>query len=75
MADAAKRRGGASQQTGTDREIPVPGFNEITFEQAAKRLRRLTPAKLRRVRAYEVAHKNRGTVVAAIDRLLEGEML
>jgi hypothetical protein len=74
MADAAKRRGGEPEETQAEREIPVPGFNEITFEQAAKRLRRLTPAKLRRVRAYEVAHKNRGTVVAAIDRLLEGQL-
>jgi hypothetical protein len=74
MADAARHRGGKSERTETDREIPVPGFNEITFEQAAKRLRRLTPDKLRRVRAYEVAHKNRGTVLAAIDRLLEGQL-
>lgn len=74
MADAAKKYNAEHQRPGTEREIPVPGFNEITFEQAAKRLRRLTSAKLRRVRAYEVAHKNRRTVLAAIDTLLEGEL-
>ena len=49
----------------------MPGFNEITVEQAEKRLRRLSPEKLRRVRAYELASQNRKSVLAAIDRLLD----
>ena len=44
------------------------------MEQAAKRLRRLTPEKLRRVRRYEQAYMKRSTVLAAIDALLRGEL-
>jgi glycogen synthase len=74
MADVTKAIGAADARTGVDREVPVPGFNELTVEQAAKRLRRLPPDKLRRVRAYELAHKNRKTVLAAIDPLLTDEL-
>ena len=55
----------------SEREVPVPGFNEITVDQAERRLRRLSPEKLRRVRAYELATQKRKNVLAAIDRLLE----
>ncbi|MFN2566749.1 MAG: hypothetical protein ABR499_17265 [Gemmatimonadaceae bacterium] len=71
MADTTEVGGAADQRIATDRGVPLPGFNEITVEQAARRLRRLSPAKLRRVRAYEAAVMKRKTVLAAIDRLLE----
>jgi hypothetical protein len=74
MADATKALRVGQTWTVTEREIPVPGFNETSVEQAAKRLRRLSPEKLRRVRAYEQAHMNRKTVLAAIDGLLEGDL-
>jgi hypothetical protein len=74
MADEEKAIGAAQARAGADREVPLPGFNEVTVEQAAKRLRRLAPDKLRRVRAYELAHMRRRTVLAAIDRLLTGEL-
>jgi hypothetical protein len=74
MADGTKRSSAPHQQAGTERELPLPGYNEVTVEQAAKRLRRLSPDKLRRVRANELAHQNRKTVLAAIDQLLEGEL-
>jgi hypothetical protein len=74
MADVTKAISAAHAGTGTEREIPVPGFNELTVEQAAKRRRRLPPDELRRVRAYELAHKSRKTVLAAIGRLLAGEL-
>lgn len=52
----------------------MPRSIDITVEQAAKRLRRLSPEKLRRVRAYERAHLKRRTVLAAIDALLAGDL-
>jgi hypothetical protein len=52
----------------------VPWSLEVTVEQAVKRLRRLSPDKLRRVRAYERQHMNRQTVLAAIDGLLTGQL-
>jgi hypothetical protein len=74
MANEAKPGAAAHAQAGAEREVPVPGYNEVTVEQAAKRLRRLSPEKLRRVRTYELATMNRKTVLAAIDALLAGEL-
>jgi hypothetical protein len=71
MADTAAGGGAADRRGASEREVPVPGFNEITVEQAEKRLRRLSPEKLRHVRAYELATQKRQSVLAAIDRLLE----
>ncbi len=71
MADTTEAGGAADRRMATEREVPLPGFNEMTVEQAERRLRRLSPEKLRRVRAYELAGKKRETVLAAIDRLLE----
>ena len=68
MANAAKSGAAARGQTGTEREVPLPRFNETTVEQAAKRLRRLSPDKLRRVRAYEQATMN--ALLEGADRLL-----
>jgi hypothetical protein len=77
MADTADTRnttatrGAADRRVASEREVAVPGFNEITVDQAERRLRRLSPEKLRRVRAYELATQKRKNVLAAIDRLLE----
>ncbi len=71
MADTAEGGGSAEARAASEREVPLPGFNEITVEQAEMRLRRLSPQKLRRVRAYEAALKKRKSVLTAIDRLLE----
>jgi hypothetical protein len=72
MADEAEV--GGRPRAKHEREVPIAPSIEITVEQATKRLRRLSPDKLRRVRAYERAHMNRQTVLAAIDGLLAGEL-
>jgi len=64
----------AHKRVQTDREVPITPKIEVSVEQAAKRLRRLSPEKLRRVRSYEQATMNRTTVLAAIDALLRGEL-
>jgi hypothetical protein len=64
----------ADRRSRTDREVPITPRVEITVEQAAKRLRRLTPEKLRQVRRHEQTYMNRSNVLAAIDALLRGEM-
>lgn len=74
MADKANRARGAPTRTEPDREVPVPWSLEVTVDQAVKRLRRLSPEKLRRVRAYELQHMNRQTVLTAIDGLLTGQL-
>ena len=64
----------ADRRSRTDREVPIIPRVEITVEQAAKRLRRLTPEKLRRVQRHEQAYMKRTNVLEAIDALLRGEM-
>ena len=64
----------ANRRTRTDREVPIIPKVEVSVEQAAKRLRRLSPDKLRRVRRYEEASLKRANVLAAIDALLRGEL-
>jgi hypothetical protein len=71
MAEIREGGGAAAPRVAAEREVPLARSNEITVEQAAKRLRRLSPEKLRRVRAYELAVLKRPTVLAAIDKLLE----
>ena len=74
MADRTDQGRRAPSRKVADREVPVPWSLEVTVEQAVKRLRRLSPEKLRRVRAYERQHMNRQTVLTAIDGLLAGEL-
>jgi hypothetical protein len=74
MAERKKSARGAQSAVEPDREVPVPYSLEVTVEQAVKRLRRLSPEKLRRVRAYELRHMNRQTVLTAIEGLLAGEL-
>jgi hypothetical protein len=71
MADTREAGGAANPRVAIEREVPLQASNEITVEQAERRLRRLSPEKLRRVRAYEAAVMKRQTVLAAIDKLLE----
>jgi hypothetical protein len=69
----ARRASRGAEAPPADREVPVATGIEVSIEQATKRLRRLSPEKLRRVRVYELQHLNRQTVLAAIDGLLAGE--
>jgi hypothetical protein len=64
----------ADPRSRTEREVPIIPRVEITVEQAAKRLRRLSPEKLRQVKRHEQAYMKRANVIAAIDALLRGEM-
>lgn len=74
MADRTNRARRDAARKEPDREVPVPWSLEVTVEQAVKRLRRLSPEKLRRVRAYELQHMNRQTVLTAIEGLLTGQL-
>jgi hypothetical protein len=64
----------AARRPPSDREGPITPRVVVSVEQAAKRLRRLTPEKLRSVRRYEQMYLKRSNVLAAIDALLRGEM-
>ncbi|HEX9162003.1 MAG TPA: hypothetical protein VF980_09895 [Thermoanaerobaculia bacterium] len=49
----------------------VDGYGRLTSRQILRQLERLTEAELRALRRHEAAHKNRRTLLRAIDSLLE----
>src|SRR5215207_8538143 len=56
------------------RRDPIAGLDELRAADVIARLDDLTPAQLRRVRAHEEGHRNRKTVLVAIDRKLRAEV-
>jgi len=70
MADttAEATRSAAESATG---QPPIAGYDEMNVGEITSRLDGLSEAELRRVRNYEQANKNRGTLIAQIDRRLE----
>jgi hypothetical protein len=61
----AKDRAGASP----DRSVPIANYEHLTVPQVRSALAELTAAQRRKVRTYEVKHKNRKGVLEALDRL------
>lgn len=49
----------------------IAGYDDLNAKQVQERIADLTPAKLRKVRDYELAHANRKTVLRAIDQRLK----
>jgi hypothetical protein len=49
-----------------DVELPIAGYQHLTVAQVRGRLGGLTSAQLKRVRAYEMAHKKRKGVLEAL---------
>lgn len=56
---------------GSDRELPIPDFNELSVRGAKVRLDDLNVDELRRLRAYEAGNKQRKTLIHEIDRRLK----
>ena len=54
-----------------DRDLPIPNYQHLTLADAAKKLARLSPPQLRKVRAYEKKHKNRKGMLDRIERRLK----
>ncbi|MDH3300199.1 MAG: hypothetical protein OES24_06795 [Acidimicrobiia bacterium] len=50
--------------------LPIAGYDDLTAKEIIGLLEDLTQDQLLRVRAHEVAHRNRKTVLAKIDRLV-----
>lgn len=61
----AKDRAGSSP----DRGVPIANYEHLTVPQVRSALAELTAAQRRKVRTYEVKHKNRKGVLEALDRL------
>lgn len=53
-----------------DRNLPIPDFQKLTIRQVEQKMESLSMAALRKIRTYEVAHKNRKGLLTKIDRKL-----
>ena len=56
--------------TRTDRELPIPDYDELSVRGAKVRLDALNAEELRRIRAHEEENKKRKTLIHEIDRRL-----
>jgi hypothetical protein len=54
-----------------DMTLPIEDFNDLSIKRIKPFLDELDGDDLRTIRAYEVTNKNRVTLVATLDRLLE----
>lgn len=54
----------------SDRELPIPDFDELSVRGAKPRLDDLNADELRRLRSYEAENKKRKTLIHEIDRRL-----
>jgi polyhydroxyalkanoate synthesis regulator phasin len=64
-ADRARRAAGVGPN------FPITGYHDLTATEIQRRLGRLTPAELRKVRDYERRNANRKTVLNAIEAKLK----
>jgi hypothetical protein len=51
------------------RDLPISGYDGLSASQVIERLEGLSRGALERVRAYELAHRARRTILASIDQL------
>jgi hypothetical protein len=51
-------------------QLPIDEYESLAASHVVAKLSNLTPAELRRVRRFEVAHRGRRTVIGRIDQLL-----
>ncbi len=54
-----------------DMTLPIDNFSDLSIKRIKPFLDELDSEDLRTIRAYEVANKNRVTLVSTIDRMLE----
>ncbi|MDQ3924939.1 MAG: DUF2382 domain-containing protein, partial [Actinomycetota bacterium] len=67
-----QQRAVSADDTKEDQEsLPVAEYNDLTVEEAKKRLSDLSEGELRKLRTYEKKHKNRKTLVRWLDRRLK----
>jgi hypothetical protein len=57
--------------TGSDRELPIPDFDELSVRGAKPRLDDLNTDQLRRLRDYEAENKKRKTLIHEIERRMK----
>jgi hypothetical protein len=53
----------------TSADLPIPGYDELSASQVVERLVGLAPSELDAVHAYEVANRQRRTILGKIEQL------
>jgi hypothetical protein len=53
----------------TSEELAIPGYDALSASQVVERLAGLEPDELDAVQAYEVAHRQRRTILGKIEQL------
>ena len=67
-----EQRAVSADDTKEDQEsLPVAEYNDLTVDEAKKRLGALSEGELKKLRIYEKKHKNRKTLVRWLDRKLK----
>jgi len=51
--------------------LPIKGYDDLTVEEAKKKLGRLWEGDLKKIRSYEKEHKNRKTLIEWLDRKIK----
>jgi hypothetical protein len=59
----------ATVDSPTSEELPIPGYDALSASQVVERLAGLEPDELDAVQAYEVAHRQRRTILGKIEQL------
>ncbi|HVL77194.1 MAG TPA: hypothetical protein VM406_14355 [Noviherbaspirillum sp.] len=54
-----------------DRGLPIEGYQQMTIAQISKEMEKLSAADIRKLRSYEVKHKNRKGMLERMDRMLQ----
>jgi hypothetical protein len=67
--DAAER-GSGTPAANESPVLPIDEYESLAASHVVARLGNLTPAELRQIREFEVAHRGRRTVIGRIDQLL-----
>jgi hypothetical protein len=71
VAEVARRRvDRARRVAGLGSSFPIAGYEELDAREATRRLAGLSAPELRRVRDFERRHRNRKTVLRAVERRL-----
>ncbi|GIU87783.1 MAG: hypothetical protein KatS3mg009_2298 [Acidimicrobiia bacterium] len=68
-AAAPSGANGAAHDAPSSADLPIPGYDALSASQVVERLAGLAPGELDAVRAYELAHRNRRTILGKIEQL------
>lgn len=70
LATSTGARESTERSTASDRELPIPDYDELSVRGAKVKLDALSADELRRIRAHEEENKKRKTLIHEIDRRL-----